>query len=339
MTRSLDILILSDGRPGHFNLSDGIAAALEKQTPATTRMLDVRRRQWPGHILAALSRTGLPAASLLRGVYRIRDQDVPPCDVIISAGAETLAANIWLARIRKVPNIFYGSLRLYDPNDFSLVMTSYARHSTRANQEMTIKPSRIDPDSLTPPKPLTTPNLTVGLLIGGNAGGVRFAPEDWSQLVRTITESLDQTAWSWKIANSRRTDPAVSVTVAGLHQRYPARIDFLDVNHAGPGTLASLIGTCDVLLCTADSSSMISECAWSRRPTLSLSPQQCIFTPDEFTYRDWLESQRCCRSVTIATLDLDTIRYTLGEIRPLTNNPQAGLAQLIRRHIPQLLGR
>src|SRR5262245_53604138 len=62
------ILILSDGRPGHYNLSEGIAAAIERLGPAETARVDVRRGRWPGAVLAGLVRARLPAPLMLRFV-------------------------------------------------------------------------------------------------------------------------------------------------------------------------------------------------------------------------------------------------------------------------------
>src|SRR5262245_46573612 len=107
------ILILSDGRPGHYNLSEGIAAAIERLGPAATTRVDVRRGRWSGAVLAGLVRAGLPARTMLALVYGLDDRELSPADVIVSAGAETLAASAWLARLRAVPNVFYGSLRLF----------------------------------------------------------------------------------------------------------------------------------------------------------------------------------------------------------------------------------
>lgn len=328
-----NILILSDGRAGHFNLSEGIAAALERQAPAVTHRTDVRRGRWPGHVLAALVRAHLPARTMLRLVYGLDEATLPASDIIVSAGAETLAASVWLARTRGVANIFYGSLRLFDPHDFILVLTSYARNATRPRHALALKPSRLDPDALPPPKSLTAPEPTIGLLIGGNAGGIHYAPEEWRHLLDVVTSSLTRTNWRWQIANSRRTPESVGDSFRELAGHHPERITFLDVRRAGAGTLSSLLAQADALLCTADSSSMVSECVWARRPALALMPRRCIFTPDEADYRAWLMKRGCCRSATIAELNPDTLISELSRCTPLSTNPQAALGELIGKHL------
>lgn len=328
-----NILILSDGRAGHFNLAEGIAAAIERRGPATTRRTDVRRGRWSGAVLAGLVRAHLPARPMLRLVYGLDEATLPESDVVVAAGAETLAASVWLARARGVPNIFYGSLRLFDPHDFGLVLTSYARNASRPRHALALKPSRLDPDSLPPSNTLNGPNPRLGLLIGGDAGGITYTPQEWSKLLDVLASTLTTTTWRWQIANSRRTPDRLSDSLAEIADRTPERITFLDVRRAGAGTLARLLAQCDAMLCTADSSSMVSECVWARRPTVALTPRHCIFTPDEAAYRNWLLDQGCCRTATIEDLTPEALITDLSKCTPLGTNPQIALGELIAQRL------
>ena len=258
----LQILILSDGRPGHFNLSEGIAAAIERRRQSTTTHYEVRRGRWSGAILAALARSHLPPALMLHKVYGVEERNVPAGDLIDSAGAETLAASIWLSRARRVPNIFYGSLRLFNPLDFTLVLTSYTRNANRPRHALALKPSRLDPDTIARPlQPDPMPFQALALLVGGDAGRVRYSADDWHRLVALITQKPASDRTRWLVANSRRTPPAISERLAELARgEHPPISVFLDIRTAGPGTLQALLGECDAAVCTADSSSMISEC-------------------------------------------------------------------------------
>lgn len=332
----LRIIILSDGRPGHFNLSEGIAAAIERARPATTIRYDVRRGRWSGSVLAAMTRARLPARAMLARVYGVDESAVPPADIIVSAGAETLAASIWLARARGVPNIHYGSLRLFDPHDFSLVLTSYRRHADRPRHALSLKPSRFDPD--TSPPLGDGPRRTLGVLVGGNAGGIQFTPGDWDGLFAMIRKPRDGAPVRWLIANSRRTPAEIGDRLAVEAARPGSPIaQFLDVRTAGPGTLPMLMARCHAVLCTADSSSMISECVWSRKPTLALTPATCGYTQDEAGYRHWLQQSNWCKNIAIASATPAAIDEALAQVRPLTGNPLDALAGLLRQRLPGLL--
>lgn len=329
------ILILSDGRPGHFNLAEGIAAAIERIRPAAqTVRCDVRRGRWPGAVLAALTRSRLPPAAMLSRIYGIDEAQLPPCDTIVSAGAETLAASIWLSRARRVPNVFYGSLRLFDPLDFTLVLTSYARNAARPRHALFLKPSRLDPDLVPPRVHVTTPRA-LALLIGGDAGPIRYSSEDWRSLLDLTRAVARDGTTRWHIANSRRTPDHVSDALAAEASLPGSSIaQFLDVRTAGAGTLPHLLAQCSAVLCTADSSSMISECVWARRPTLAVAPAMCPFTADEAEYRNWLATSGWCAQVTISSVTQASLDRELAALRPLAHNPQQQLADLLERHLP-----
>src|SRR5262245_47915202 len=109
----LHVLLLSDGRPGHSNLSEGIAAAVARRRTIEIHRIEVRRGRWPGRVAAALANAKVPPHRILRHVYKQDADTLPHADLIISAGAETLAANVAAARLKGIPNIFYGSLRQF----------------------------------------------------------------------------------------------------------------------------------------------------------------------------------------------------------------------------------
>jgi mitochondrial fission protein ELM1 len=340
---ALRILILSDRRPGHFNLSEGLAAAIARTTPVEIDRLEAQRGRFSGLALAAFTRARLPAAAMLKRVYGIRADDIPAFDIVISAGAETLAGNIWLARLRSAANLFYGSLRAFDPHDFALVLTSYPSRATRPRHLFTLKPSRIDPDALPPlPRPPYGPHWprTVGLIMGGDTRGVTFARADWDALINLIRSTHHLRGSRWLVANSRRTPEPISDKLAALAVAQSDTVEeFLDVRTAGPGTLPHLLGRADAIVCTADSSSMISESIWCRRPTISASPREFAIAPLERSYRNRLEHDRLCREHPIATLTASNLLDIFAEITPLTTNPQTELAGRLAAAIPTLFER
>ncbi|MDH3579362.1 MAG: nucleoside-diphosphate sugar epimerase, partial [Hyphomicrobiales bacterium] len=128
---ALEILHLSDDRPGHYHLAEGVIAALARLTETRVTTLSIRRR-WlvPARLLRRLVDGGKVAPELvLKLGYGLARADLGNADLIISAGGQTLPANIAAARALDAANIFVGSLRRVDPENFSLVVTSYERHS------------------------------------------------------------------------------------------------------------------------------------------------------------------------------------------------------------------
>lgn len=334
----LRLLILSDGRPGHFNLSEGIAAAVARCRKTEVLRADVRRGRWPGAVLAALTRSRLPPSTMFRAVHGHPMADLPPCDLVVSAGAETLAASIWTARERGVPNVFYGSLRRFAPRDFSLVLTSYPRNAGRLNHAMAFKPSRLDPDSLPPLTPPGAGNpLTIALVLGGDAGPVRYTDRDWESILALLKDDSPRAPIRWLVANSRRTSAFVGDRLAELARRPVAPIDtFLDVRTAGPGTLPALLARAHAVVCTADSSSMLSESIWARKPTVAIAPSTCPLSEDERSYRDWMAANGWTLQISVDGLQAGMLLAKLQELRPMRANPLDDLAKLLSSRLPLL---
>ncbi|MGE3702399.1 MAG: hypothetical protein AB7G08_27035 [Hyphomicrobiaceae bacterium] len=83
----------------------------------------LRRRFWlPSRHLQQLLNRGASPASILRLGYGLKSSDLPPADVVVSAGGDTLAANAAIANLLGIPNIFCGSLRHLAPRNIQIVI-------------------------------------------------------------------------------------------------------------------------------------------------------------------------------------------------------------------------
>ncbi len=335
---NLRVLLISDGRPGHFNLSEGIVAAMARRRPVLIERLEVKRRSFvSGRLVAALLAAGVPARTPLWLAHGLDPDAVPAVDAIVSAGAETMPANVCLARMLSVPNLFYGSLRAFRPSWFALVLTSYSAQARHPHPLMTLKPSRLDPDTL-PVLPARIgadcPPQRAGLLIGGDGGGTRFNEADWNTLLELL--SATHAAWGtrWIVSNSRRTPDAVGDRLAALVSTDGAVERFIDVRSAGTGTLGELLAASELVAVTADSSSMLSEAVWSRRPVLALAPAVHEMTPMEAAYRAWLEGDARCRTLPLATATPARMIEAAAGIVPLPGNPLDDLASLLAAKLP-----
>lgn len=336
---ALRILILSDGRPGHYHLSDGIAAAVGRLRPVEITRVEVSRGAWSGIVAATMVNSGVADQHTLRMLSGKHDAEFPPCDLIISAGAETLAPNVLLARMRGVTNVFYGSLRRFRPEDFALVLTSYERNASRPSHALALKPSAADPDVVRAGKLWQCGDTasTMGLLVGGNSGTFTFAREDWASITGIIEATHAASGIRWLVSNSRRTDESFSDELSRLAARTSGPVArFIDVRQAGAGTLGEIFAAADALLVTDDSSSMISEAIWMRLPVLGVQPRQARHTDDEQHYRDWLARSRWCATLPLADVTPDRIEESLRSLRPLRTNPLDALAALLAERLPAL---
>lgn len=339
-TTPLNCLILSDQRPGHYHLSEGVAAALERIRPINVHRLDVtRRHSIPNRTLRFLHNTKLlgPSALLWLG-YGVTASQLPDADIVISAGSDTLIANIACAGARKAKNIFCGSLRNLDAENFSLVLTSYERYADRPKHVAVLKPSVLDPDTLdrpdvTPTYSENNPPEILGLLIGGNSATFHYREDEWYYLLNIMEQVTEEWGTKWLVSTSRRTDDVVSDAIAQM-ARIPGIIeDFLDYRVAGPGTLPRIFSEANAVLCTEDSSTMISEAIHARLPVIGLAPEDHILPEAEGEYRDLLLDNNWTRSAYITDLNVQRLGQLLSEIDPIDYNPLDKLAEILEEKL------
>jgi hypothetical protein len=221
------------------------------------------------------------------------------------------------------------------------VISSYDRDVTSPRHMVVLKPSSIDPDALHRPKIVpryggaNKPKLA-GLLIGGNAGPFRYQRYEWEGLLDFAREVSEAWGTRWLVSTSRRTPDFVADLIAEYAKDDSVIARFIDFRTAGPGTLPEIFGKADVIVCTEDSSSMISEAVSARLPVIGVAPTAHKFTDEEQLYRDFLIGHNWCRVLPIAQLTPDTFANALSEITPLQENPLDSLAAKLKLRLPEL---
>lgn len=343
MSTPLAILILSDERPGHYHLAEGVAAAIARRLPvAVSRMTIERRKLAPGRLLASAYMLGMPPSALLRAGYTIAPHQLPAANLVISAGGDTLAANAAAARVLGASNIFCGTLRHLPAEAFDLVISSYARHAGLPHHLVTLKPNGIDPDSL--PRrggPLAfgpgRPPRTAGLLVGGPSGLFAWRDDEWQRLAGFLSDSFRSCGTRWTVSTSRRTPGAVGDLLQALAREPNGPIaELIDFRSAGPGTLPRLFGSVEAILATEDSSTMLSEAVCARLPVVGVSPERHDFKEEEREYRALLIAEGWCRSLPLAALAPETFLTALADVKPLQVNHLDRLAADLAERLPHI---
>ncbi len=114
---------------------------------------------------------------------------------------------------------------------------------------------------------------------------------------------------------------------------------FVDVRTAGAGTLGPLLAAAEAVVCTDDSSTMVSEGVSARLPVLGVHPSRHAFRRQEAGYRRFLADNGWYRSMAIAELTPDRFVAELGQIEPLKVDPLDQLADVLRERLGPLFGR
>ncbi len=339
----LRILHLSDDRPGHYHLAEGVVAAIERLRPVDMQTVIIRRRRIvPGRTLRALTTAEwCTPGQLLKLGYGLDPAALKPADLVISSGGETLPANIAAKRLLRSENIFIGSRRGVAVENFSLIVSSYARHEGQQRHLVTLKPSSLDPDTLgqvgeNPRYGPDNPPRIAGLLVGGDSGLFKYADEEWTA-VFAFARAVSRT-WGtrWLVSTSRRTSPQIAQAAFDLAKDKDTVADFIDYKLAGPGTLSKIFAKADVILCSEDSSTMISESVWARLPVVGVSPETHAFKEEEAEYRQLMLGNNWCRFLSIAELNVEAFGEALTQIKPLQENPLQTLAGKLKVQLPSL---
>ena len=261
----LRILHLSDGRPGHYHLAEGVIAALARLREVETQTLLIKRhRLVPVRYLRMLATAHwCTPDQLLKVGYGLEASELAPADLVVSSGGETLPANLAAKKLLGAESIFIGSLRGVAAENFSLIVSSYQSRAKLPRHLVTLKPSALDPDALgrgqqAPSFGANNPPKLAGLLVGGESGLFKYADEEWHALFAFAREVARAWGTRWLISTSRRTPPAIAQAAFDLAKDKAVVADFIDYKLTGPGTLAKIFARADVILCCEDSSTMIS---------------------------------------------------------------------------------
>ena len=343
--KPLRVFLLSDDYPGHFNFAHGVLAAMERLRPLTL----VEERSVRGLISWRMRAVrpfvgGGPAALrlALRLGYGIDARNIPPVDLVISGGGDTIAGNVALARLLGVPNVFCGSLRGgLKLDQFSLVVTSYEEKVDHPRHIGTLKPSIFGPETFRrPSRPVRYgpkhPPKRAGLLIGGDSGKFRYRRDEWPALLAFVREL--GAAWNmrWLISTSRRTPDFVADRLADLAKDASLVERFIDFRTAGPGTLRPIFQDAEIMVCTSDSSSMLSEAIAVHLPVIGLLPASHGFKPQEAEYRRMMEEKGWARFLPLAGLSVERFGAALSDVQPPTENHLELLARRIREKLPAI---
>ena len=322
------MLLISDGRPGHYRQSEGVVAAVARRRAVSVQRLDLETRKIiPKGLIPKLGRL-LPPALFLRLVHGLAPARIAPADLIVSSGGSTLGANVAVARLQGTPNVFSGSTRGFPLEAFHLVLTPYPSVARPPIVVAGAKPTPFDPDRVPPPRALHAPEdlrkARISLLVGGPTSVADFRDDDWDRLARLIGELAG--AWQCRvtIVTSPRTPDAAYARVTPLLGDAVALIDY---RTAGPGSIERAFD-CDAVLITSDSMSMMTEAALSRRPAIALAPAVTRPHRDDEAVAGLVDA-RWLALVPLASADAARVAAAAATLKPMTENHLDRLAALV----------
>ena len=330
--KSLNVLVVSDGLPGHLNQSRGLAHWLGTRFAVETQELEVRLR------MRAMARRILPlvvevapAMATLRSFYQLPALAGAAPDVIVSAGGNTSFANVLLARHFCVPNVFIGSRRRLAPGSFAAHLTLEPTGEA-GNVVTPVAPSPVSPEAIAQSAAefRARHGFADGRLwlmaCGGTGAGKSYSADDWSTLAHWMNDAAESHGIRWLLSTSRRTgasgEEALAASLKADHLAYavwwsrnPERI------------LGTLMGAAERLFVTVDSMSMVSECIGAQKPVAVVDVGDGAPEPLLAKALDRYARLGLCRRVSVAD-SLDAAPETLATADDLR---EESIDQLLER--------
>lgn len=333
--RHLRVLLISDGRPGHYRQSEGVVAALRRRvTVELDRVTLGVPMPLPKALLPRLGRLIGPAF-FLRLIHGLDPARIARPHVVVSAGGSTLGANVALSRILQVPNVFSGSTRGYPLEAFRLVLSPYPHAAVAPNVVVGPKPTPFDPDAIPAPRRFNAREevrgARVGVLVGGATPYANFGDEDWSRLARTVAMLASEGGCRVTVVTSPRSPEAAYAHLLPMVAGSGGAISVIDYRSAGPGSIEAAFD-CDVILITSDSMSMMTEAAVSRRPAIALAPRAVGRSRDDEAVRGLVEAGWLA-VLPLAEADWDHVTKAAVDLAPAQDNHLDRLADHVLRAI------
>ncbi len=319
------ILLLSDGRPGHFRQSEAIVLALGRRMETKVERLELIKPRIVPRRLARYAALYLPPRLVLAWLYGITT--IPKADVIVSAGGNTLAANIALSGLTGAPNVFTGTPRHIGGAKFALVLTPYKSQANFPNTAYALKPCALDPDAFPAPKRWPATPFRIAVFVGGPIPSADFKAEDWQalgELMRTMAREHDV---RFILVTSRRTPDAFYAALDPIIARQDIVDRFIDHRKAGTGSIAEGYAA-DAIFATSDSMSMITEGVAARRPVIVLAPERTKpFRDNEAV--DSLAADNRLAVLPVREATPEQVAAKLATLEPMKENHLDRLADIV----------
>ena len=263
------VWIISDGLPGHYNQSIGLSNAIQSRFKYEVIVIDAHLKYKGLRSLMRLIANFFPdlmGNNSFSFFYQHGELPSKKPKFIISAGGNTLFANISLSKSYGINNIYSGTLKHYKSDLIDKIFTVVPLEGVSNNVVLDLPPANIFQEKKTKDQPYYT------LLIGGDGAGYLYTDSDWKQLALAILEIAYRDNISWKITTSRRTGKRVEEHLRSLlDENVINEVVWFSSNPQK--VVKRFLEEGRVIFCTEDSLTMVSEAIYAHKPVVTIQPQ------------------------------------------------------------------
>lgn len=286
--RELNIVIISEGKPGHLSQSQGIANLVRdpKRIHVVNTNLDPSNEETLLRGLTGLNHfVHLPT---LGSLWKRASQYIPAeernfldsvnPDLIISAGTLPASTNIILKKMKRCLNVVAMRPSLLPLSAFDLVVIAHHDFKNDTQKNMIVldtSPNLCLPESIKKEeidftyKRGINPNHTYwAMFIGGPSKAREFPPDDVISCVSKLFEYAKKADVKLLVTTSRRTEKDFEFALKKLCDKYKEQVPFLQIYHDMPeSTTRAIMSLSEKIFITEESVSMVSESIWANRET------------------------------------------------------------------------
>ncbi len=255
----LKILLITDKRAGHESVSKGLIKALNQKWEIETQEVyaKIRAKFLKKIATILLNRIALNKKNIqffIKLFYRNFSMDLnKKYDLVISTGGDTAFLNILLSKYFNIPNIYCSSLRGLNHNLFSHILS--LKDNNIINEIVVdFPPIHIELQKR------ELKGKWLAILIGGATKNYKFSNNEFTQIIQNCIILANKLGYKILLTTSRRTPPSVEKSIKELCDKNSKTIKKCILFNQKPQKVINyFLSNVDVIFCTEDSGSMITE--------------------------------------------------------------------------------
>ena len=353
------IVILSDGKPGHYNQSLGI---MDQLSDDEYQLVEINfRSKWHDNILRIFLSL-FPGGKLTDKViwsilfFSLTEEtisklkNIQSVALILSTGSSVAAVNLLLGQLLDAKTVTCRPPSPVGTRQFDLAILPrlYWRQPERINVCRTLGvPNRISPERLEHFRPLSqkvssSQRSKIGLLIGGNSPLHNMSKKVATRWIDFLIQLVKSRKWQVLLSTSRRTPKVIEEYIADIvkdrNDDFPINLFSHQTPSSSQFKFEHILANSDLLLVTEDSFSMVCEACSSGKPVVILEVER---TQPNWRYRQWDTIYQELTARQIAEWETDQLTNQVNGIvmaeKPAIKVPCLRDAEIAARSINQLL--
>jgi len=282
----MNILVISDNKPGHYNQSLGIAKQLKD---ADIKVVNVehktkRRDNLLRAIVLLFGWFSLPRWVILRLLKMSLKKEsldkLLSCeniDIVLSTGSSVAAVNLLMGQILSAKTVACSFFSPQSIMAFDLIILPQFLHP-RIDRQNVVKvigaPNKITPQLIQEKQNELNflPDKRVGVLLGGEDPYYTISQQTASRLIDTLLEMAEKNSAKIALTTSRRTPDEVEEIIEN-RLKENENVDLLITSSIGtniPAPVGTIFAMSEIIIVTEDSLSMVCEAASSGRKVIIL---------------------------------------------------------------------